>query len=271
MGLDTTTAVDDIRRISRATDAAAVALAAYDQLLRTLEQLTPGDWAAPTECPGWDVTAMVGHLIGAARAGASVRQMLRQQAWGARNARRFGGNSLDACNDLQVRDHAALSPAERIAMLREFAPAAVRGRMRVPRPMRRIQLPLDPGGSTAAGSPPRLAVGELMDVVYTRDVWLHTVDIGRATGRPRPADDALDRRIVQDVVAEWAGRHGQPVVLTLAGPAGGRWRQGAGDADLTLDAIEFCRILSGRAEPDAIVTEAAPQATRDLLLARLVF
>ena len=271
MSLDTTIAVDDIRRIARETDAEAVALAAYDQLLRALEQLQPDDWSAPTECTGWDVAAMVGHLIGAAKAGASLRHMLRQQMWGARNARRYDGNSLDAANDLQVRDHSALSPDERIASLRELAPAAVRGRLRTPRPMRRIQLPLDAGGSTAVGSPERLAVGDLMDVIYTRDVWLHTVDITRATGRPRPIDEQLDRRIVEDVVAEWAARHEQPVVLTLTGPVTGRYRQGDGGARLTVDAIDLCRILSGRAEPhDLAISEAAPTG-HDLLLTRVVF
>jgi len=30
-----------------------------------------------------------------------------------------------------------------------------------------------------------------------------------------------DARIVADVVAEWAGRHGRPFTLHLTGPAGG--------------------------------------------------
>lgn len=271
MDVDTTRPVERIPPISRAGDARPVAHAAYAQLIALLETLEPDDWRAPTECPGWDVAAMVGHLIGAARAGASLRESLRQQRRGKGRADAFGGNALDAVNALQVEEHAALSPAERIAALREVAPAAVAGRMRLPRPLRRIRVPLDPGGSTAAGMPSRLSLGHLVDVVYTRDVWLHTVDIARATGRPRSADPALDGRVVEDVVAEWARRHGRPFVLALTGPVAGRFRQGEGAARLHLDAVDFCRLLSGRAGAEGVAVQADPAATRELLETRLVF
>jgi uncharacterized protein (TIGR03083 family) len=228
-----------------------VAMAAYERLLVLLERLEQEEWSLPTECEAWDVAGMVGHLIGAAKSGASVRESMRQQWWAFRHADEFSGNRLDAANALQVADHAALGRASRIGELRRVAPDAVRGRMRLPAPLRRVRVPLDPGGSTATGMPNRLSLGHLMDVVYTRDVWLHTVDIARATSRPLEVDPALDGRIVEDVVAEWARRHGQPFVLVLTGPAGARFRQGEGGGRLHLDAIEFCRILSGRAAPPA--------------------
>lgn len=235
----------DITPITFATDAQQVALAAYDKLLDLLERLEPQDWSARTECPDWDVADMVGHLIGAARANASLRQLLRQQTWALRHKRDFDGNDLDAMNALQVRDHAGLGPDERVARLRAAAPAAVRGRMRLFRPLRRIRVPIAPAGSTAAGMPASLSLGHLMEVVYTRDVWLHRVDIARATGRALDLD-ATDARVVEDVVAEWAARHGQAFELALTGPAGGAFRQGQGGPSLQLDAVEFCRILSGR-------------------------
>jgi hypothetical protein len=49
---------------------------------------------------------MVGHLIGAAKAGASVRESMRQQRWGKRHADEFDGNTLDGANERQIRDHA---------------------------------------------------------------------------------------------------------------------------------------------------------------------
>jgi uncharacterized protein (TIGR03083 family) len=273
--LDTTRPVDGLRRITRATDAREVAEAAYRRLFDLLERLAPAEWQTPTECTGWDVAAMVGHLIGAAQACASPRAMTRQQWWGRRHADAFGGNSLDAANERQVRDHAALTPEERLAALRRVAPAAIRGRMRLPRPLRGIRLPLDPGGSTAPGMPARLSLGQLMDVIYTRDVWLHTIDIARATGRPYEPDPAVDGRVVEDVVAEWAGRHGEPVVLALSGPAGGRFRQGEGGGTLELDAITCGRLLSGRAtigaDLAAIGIAATPPATARLLETRVVF
>lgn len=57
-----------------------------------------------------------------------------------------------------------------------------------------------------------------------------------------------DGRLVADVVGEWARRHGRPFTLRLTGPAGGHFAAGGGgDETVELDAVEFCRILSGRA------------------------
>ena len=253
MSVDMTHSVEQIRRISRATDARQVALGAYERLFDLLEQLEPEEWRASTECPGWDVAAMVGHLIGAAKEGASRREALRQQRWARRHAHEFDGNSLDATNELQVRDHADLSPGQRIAELRCVAPAAVRGRMRLPWFVRRLPVRLDQGGSNAPGMPTTLSLGDVMDVIYTRDVWLHRIDIARATDRPVDLDSNADRRIVEDVVAEWAQRHRRPFHLTLHGPAGGVFHQGQGGPALELDPIEFCRILSGRAPAEGLL------------------
>jgi uncharacterized protein (TIGR03083 family) len=266
--LDTTRTIDAITPITRRSDASEVGMAAYDRLLGLLEQLAPDEWHRPTECTGWDVADMVGHVIGAARSNASTREMLRQQAWGSRHRRDFEGNALDATNALQVRDHAGLSPDERLAALRATAPRAVRGRSRLPAPIRQVSIPLDQGGSTAPGMPAKLRLAHLVDVIYTRDTWLHTIDIARAVGRPFVPDHDVDRRLVEDVVAEWAGRHGRPVDLHLTGPAGGRYRTAEPGPTVTLDAIAFCRVLSGRAEPEQVVDDAA---AIELLRTRILF
>ncbi len=49
--------------------------------------------------------------------------------------------------------------------------------------------------------------------------------------------------LVVDVVAEWAGRHGQPYTLHLRGTAGGHWSAGTEGREIELDAVEFCRVL----------------------------
>jgi uncharacterized protein (TIGR03083 family) len=271
---------DRIVPISRSTDAAEVATAAYEGLLALLEDLDTGEWSAPTECPGWDVTAMVAHLVGAAAAAASVRENLRQQWWGHRESGTYDGNALDAANALQVRENRGLGPVGLVDELRRLAPAAVRGRMRLPTPLRAVRVPLAAGGSTAPGMPQHLSLGRLVDVVYTRDVWLHTVDIARATGRDTArttgrdaAGRAVDARIVEDVVAEWVRAHATPVSLTLLGPAGGRFVHGRGGGTLRLDAVEACRVLSGRADVDeaAVGLVADPPGTADLLRRRVVF
>jgi hypothetical protein len=94
--------------------------------------------------------------------------------------------------------------------------------------------------------PSTLSLARLLDVVYTRDVWMHTIDIAEAVGRDVPMAAAVNGRIVEDVVIDWIRRHGQPVDLVLAGPAGGHYRSGPHADVIQLDAIEFCRILSGR-------------------------
>ena len=254
MSVETTRSADEIRRISRDTDAREVATGAYERLLELLQQLEPEEWSAPTECPGWDVADMVGHLIGAAKGAASLRETLRQQRWAKRHADEFGGSRLDASTALQVREHAHLSPEERIESLREVAPAAVRARMRMPRIVRRRTEDLEESGSLPPGSPTTLTLGFLMDVIFTRDTWMHRIDIARATGRPIELDARSDRRIVEDVVAEWAERHGQPFHLTLTGPAGGKFHQGQGGEHFEHDPVEFCRILSGRAPADGLLT-----------------
>lgn len=245
--------VETITPVTRDTDAAELARAVEERLIADLRALAPADWRRPTECEPWTVADMVGHLVGAAAANASVRQMIRQQLWGIRHRGEYDGNALDAVNDLQVRDHADLSPAARIRRLEELTPAAIAGRMRMPGLLRRVRVPLDTGGSTAEGMPPSLGLDHLVDVVYTRDAWLHRVDIARATGRELSLEPAVDGRVVADVVREWAGRHDQPFQLELTGPAGGRFVAGTGGPELRLDAVEFCRVLSGRAPGDGLL------------------
>jgi uncharacterized protein (TIGR03083 family) len=247
------TTIDTIPRITRDGDAQRLATAAYDQLLALLDELSVEEWEAPTECPGWTVADMVGHLIGVAKSYASVRELIRQQVWGFRHRPEFDGNSLDAVNALQIEDHRTLVPAERVAALRAAAGPSVRGRMRIPAAFRRISGSVDPGGSTATGMPARDTLGHLVDVIITRDVWMHRVDIARATGRDLPVAPGTDGAIVADVVAEWAGRHGQPFELTLTGSAGGAFVQGERGERLELDAVEFCRVLSGRAEGNGLL------------------
>ena len=250
--MTTARSVHDITRITFSTDARQVATQAYESLLSLLEGLAPSDWETPTECAPWTVADMTGHLIGAARACASLREMARQQLWGRRHRGEFDGNDLDAVNALQVRDHADLIPAARIETLRAASRPAVKARMRFPLPLRPIRVPLAQTGSTADGMPSSLSLGHLMEVIYTRDAWLHRVDIARATGTTLDLGLA-DSRIVEDVVAEWAQRHGQPFTLTLGGAAGGAFSQGAGGTEIDLDAVEFCRVVSGRAPGEGLL------------------
>jgi hypothetical protein len=81
---------------------------------------------------------------------------------------------------------------------------------------------------------------------------MHRADICRATGRTMALTADHDGRLVADVVAEWARRHGVAFTLSLDGPAGGTYRaNGEPGETLDVDAVEFCRIISGRGDPGA--------------------
>lgn len=215
----------------------------YVRLLALLDALEPADWKAPTDCTGWDVRSMVAHLAGAAQAMASMRETRRQLREG--RALLPDADSVDGMNAVQVNDRADHAPAQLRDELRAVAPRAVRSRTRIPRPIRALPIRFGPPLGTQ-----RLSY--LSDAIYTRDAWLHRIDICRATGHDLRLTADHDGRIVDDVVHEWAALHGEPFVLRLTGDAGGSWRSShdAGGGDeverIELDAIEFCRILSGR-------------------------
>jgi uncharacterized protein (TIGR03083 family) len=210
----------------------------YDRLCAVLRDLGPEDWERPTDCPGWDVRTMTGHLLGALEMASSLGRMLQQ----VRAAARAGGG-IDALTAVQVAQHAALSPAEVVERAAVLAPRAVRGRRRKAALLGRFPVP-EP--QLVGGTPERWTVGYLLDVILTRDAFMHRVDISRAVGRGLELTADSEGVLVADVVAEWAQRHGRPYRLTLTGPAGGSWSSGADGQVIELDAVEFCRIQSGR-------------------------
>lgn len=55
----------------------------------------------------------------------------------------------------------------------------------------------------------------LLRVGFTRDVWMHRIDLARAIGTDPHLTAEHDGRIVADIVAEWADIHREPFALTL--------------------------------------------------------
>lgn len=226
--------ITDIRRIARA-DATAIAEVEDARFLDLLRSLTDDEWRMPTACDVWDVHAMVGHVLGAAES-ASMRELLHQFRVG-----KFFSKGIDGVNDVQVRERAGLSAAEVLDRLAAAQPRFRASRKRLPAPMRAVKLPTDAEHG-------KITMGHLMDVVYTRDVWMHRLDICRTTGRTFELTPDHDGRIVADAVGDWAARHGRPFELVLTGTAGGTFVVGEGGEHLELDAVEFALIQSGRAE-----------------------
>ena len=229
----------------------------YDRFVNQLRDLSADDWSRPTACPDWDVHAMACHVLGMAEFAASVPEQLRQ----ARAAHKAGGLFIDALTRLQVDKHITRSPADLVRCLAKAGPRAAAGRRRTPALLRRIPLggqPVDEHGAQTE----TWSLGFLVDVILTRDTWMHRSDIAAATGRTMTLTADHDGVLVADVAAEWAARHEQPCRLDLAGPAGGSWTFNGADATdaaaYALDAVDFCRVLSGRGRGDGLLATRGP-------------
>jgi hypothetical protein len=101
-------------------------------------------------------------------------------------------------------------------------------------------------------------LGYLTETILTRDPWMHRLDISAATGVKPTHTPEHDGVIVDDIVHEWAERHGKPVSLRLDGPAGGSWEFGSGGPVIELDAVEFCRQISARSTPSGLTETQVP-------------
>lgn len=233
-------------------EAMRLAAAEYERLLALADDLRAEDWPRPTDCTGWDVRAVLGHLLGMLELQADPEERARQIKIAAETAARTGGLRLDALTALQVREHAHLSTDQLKRALHQAAPRGLAARRAT-----------TPGQRAAAYSPDlpgegQWTLGYLFDVIHTRDPWMHRIDICRATGRDAVLSAGHDGRILADAVADWARRHGQPFTLTLTGPAGGMFRAGDAGPDLELDAVQFARILSGRARASGLLATPIP-------------
>jgi uncharacterized protein (TIGR03083 family) len=252
--------------MTTATDARSIARIGHDEAMQITEvefarmlsaarALGPDDWSCPTVNTGWDVRDVMLHLLGAAEANASFRENAHQMRHGKRLFKQIGGHHwVDGVNEIQIRERATLTNAEILDRYEAAGPRAVKARRRIPAPVRALPLVEFP---EPLG---RKTLGYLMDMVYTRDVWMHRVDIARATGQPLELTAEHDGRIVADIVAEWATLHDHTFDLQLEGPAGGAYRAGvpavgagggAAGEQLTIDAVELICVLSGRGPTDA--------------------
>jgi hypothetical protein len=141
----------DVRAVPGLDHEQAMALAATEvqRVLALVDSLTGTHWTAATDCPGWTVRDVLGHLLGMWEVQADPAELRRQVAAAAEAAARSG----------------------------------------------------------------RLRLDELTDVVHTRDPWMHRIDVSRALGTA-------------------------PV--------------------LSLDAVDFCRVLSGRGKASGLLARRVP-------------
>jgi len=219
-----------------------------ERFIALIETLSGDDWQQPTACTLWTVRDVIAHqgahVLGFTGLGRFLGQLNPARL---RPYRQRGMNALDAWNQSQVDLRRDLAPEALVAEIRDAAQASLAGRDRIPGVLRAITLPL-PGFDQ-----PR-SFGYLFDVIYTRDMWMHRLDISRATGRQMPLDAVYDGRTVALIVRDLALKaqrdlKGRSALLDLAGAAGGRYRiGGAGqpEAVISMDVLDFCVLTSGR-------------------------
>lgn len=244
------TSVEEVPRLERpeSTTMATAETARMVDLLRSLED---DDWSRATDCPAWDVRAIAGHVLGMTETFSSLKCFARDMRAGGKAA--GDGPFIDGLTAVQVRDRAGLDRDELVERLAACGPrqAAWRANRRL---MRRIPMKQQ----LTDGSIETWKAAYLFDTVLTRDTWMHRVDIARATGRTFVLTADHDSRLIADVVAEWARRHGQPFTLQLDGPAGGVYVSGSGGEHIDIDAVEYCRVLSGRGTGTGLLTQQVP-------------
>ncbi len=251
---------------------AAMRLAAeeYRRVAAAVEALEPDHWKLPTDCPDWTVRELVAHIAGMAAMVSTPWESSRQVRAAARASSSSGELFIDALTGLQVAERSSAGPQDLARQVRRIGPKAARGRRLMPGFLRRRQM--EPA-QVVGGREEWWTLGFLIDTILTRDPWMHRIDLARATGSVLQLTPEHDGAIVDGVVHEWASRHGRPYRLTLTGPAGGTWTDGgrpeggagasgsagAGDGGhLNLDAVEFCRIVSGRAEGQGLLAVKVP-------------
>jgi uncharacterized protein (TIGR03083 family) len=242
------------------------------RFLALIESLADEDWHKQTACSLWTVKDVVAHqaahVVGLTSLGSFMSQANPALM---RPYRKNGMNFLDAMNQAQVDLRRDNTPAELIAEIRDTAQRSLDGRDRIPAFVRTITLPL-PGFDQSR------SLGYLFDLIYSRDMWMHRIDICSATGRKMPLDSAHDGRTVALVVRDLAeksmrGLHGRSAILELRGAAGGSYRVGRNptpEAAIEMDALAFCVLTSGREKAANVLTSGHVVISGDVPFGRAV-
>jgi uncharacterized protein (TIGR03083 family) len=229
----------------RAINAATVQNSAFLQLLG---DLTEEQWKAQTDCDLWTVRDVAAHLLGWAEAAINMRELGHQTKGGWKRRKDFEGNLVDAQNQLQVEERASLSNEELLARLEAALPRFMVRRRKLGKVGRGIFF-YDP--SILKGT----NLAYLVNVIFTRDMFMHRIDITRAIGQTFETSRE-EWELIADIVRDWARRTKMDATITLSGDAGGTFIAGSGGvAHISGDVAEFCRVMAGRQDPGAIDIE----------------
>jgi uncharacterized protein (TIGR03083 family) len=189
------------------------------ELLRLLGELTPQDWERPTAAAPWVVRDLVAHLLGD-----DLGRLAR-----SRDGHRVGRPApheefaafIHRLNDEWVRAAARLSPQLLIDMLQATSPQVLAFWR---------QADLDATGEPVSWVSPDPAPVWLDCARDFTEYWVHQQQIREATGRTGGLDwqalhAVLDTflRAMPRTLARQDRAPGAQLIVTVAGPAGGRW------------------------------------------------
>jgi uncharacterized protein (TIGR03083 family) len=222
-----------------------------ERFLALVTSLSEDEWEKPTACPQWNVRQMLAHVTGAAASYARWSEFKRQNNFKVQRPYRVSGLSfLDSLNQIQVDDRASATPAALIDELQTVGPRAIATRARLPVLLRTLRVPLP-----ALGIVP---IGYLTDLIYTRDMWMHRLDLCRATQREMVMTPEHDGRIVSLVMRDLTKKlaatlRTMSIVYHLSGRVSGTWQLGQKvppAATIQLDVLDFNLLASGRLTPE---------------------
>jgi uncharacterized protein (TIGR03083 family) len=228
-----------------------------DDLLSGLDEAS---WSAPTCLPGWDVKAVVAHLIG------TEAMLLGSPPPDV---------EIDPAEYRHVRNDMGLINEAWVASMADLAPVELLGRFRDHTARRLDALrALDEAAWDAEGFTPvgTDTYGRFMRI-RTFDCWIHEQDIRDAVSIPggeegtaaRAAFDEMEAAVGYVVGKKAAAPGGSSVTFELTGPAGRTIHVDVGDrarvvgelagpatVTLTMPAGVFARLAGGRGDPDAL-------------------
>lgn len=239
----------DIPKLQR-DEAMRLARTDVQKLIAELRALSPQDWSKPTDCDRWTVEDVVAHLTGMCNDLQTLKAMFAAQKAGKTVAKELGLRNFDGWTEHQVRANRGADARATLAAYEEASSRLLARRANAGAAVRQVRFPQPPFGLWS--------YGYLMDDILTRDTWMHRADIAKATGKPMDLTPAHDGRFVANIVAELAKRWKKPFVLELSGPAGGTYVHGEAGQTFSMDAVDLCRILSGRGDASHPLHNAVP-------------
>lgn len=239
-------------------EAVRMATSELERFLAVVTSLSGDDWEKSTACTSWNVRQILAHVTGAAASYARWSEFKRQGNPKFQRPYRANGLSfLDSMNQIQVDDRASATPEALIDELQRVGPRAIATRARLPWLLRTLRVPLP-----ALGFVP---IDYLTDLIYTRDMWMHRLDLCRATGHEMIMTSGHDGRIVALVMRDLEKKlapklRTTSIVYHLSGSIGGVWQLGAKVppvATIKFDVLDFNLLASGRLAAKEVFTHAS--------------